>query len=168
MTELSLGLIGISHKAAPVAVREHLALPPQERSQFFAKARTSLDGLAVLSTCNRVEFYGHADGPGSVDEALHFLLDTSFDLSTAHPYLYRKQAGEVPRHLMRVACGLDSMVLGEPQILGQVSACLRSAETASLASPKLNAIFQAAVKAGKRARKKLRLDDFLSAWPQSR
>lgn len=160
MTDYSLGLIGISHKAAPLAVREHLALPPHARSQFFAKARASLNGLAVLSTCNRVEFYGHADGRGSADEALQFLLNTSFDLSSAHPYLYRKRAGEVPRHLMRVACGLDSMVLGEPQILGQVSACLRSAETASLASPKLNAIFQAAVKAGKRARKETALGRF--------
>ncbi len=160
MIDQSLGLVGLSYKSAPVHIRESLTLLPRQKSEFFDGARTVLDGLAVLSTCNRVEFYGHAKGSEHAAESLQSLLNHAFDLSAAQPYLYCKRTGEVPRHLMRVACGLESMVLGESQILGQVSESLLSSESASLASPELRTLFRAAVKAGKRVRKETALGQF--------
>ena len=160
MTNQSLGLVGLSYKAAPVHIRETLTLLPKQRSEFFAEARTFLDGLVVLSTCNRVEFYGHAKGSGYAMESLRSFLHNSFDLSASQSYLYYKQTEDVSRHLMRVACGLESMVLGESQILGQVNESLLSSEAALLASPELRTVFRAAVKAGKRARKETALGEF--------
>lgn len=160
MADPSLGLIGLSYKAAPVDIRESLTLLPQQKLDFFDAARASFDGLAVLSTCNRVEFYGHVSGSEPATDALQSLLCRSFDFSTAESYLYSKQTTDVVRHLMRVACGLDSMVLGESQILGQVHDCLQSSEAASLASPELTTVFKAAIKTGKRARSETALGKF--------
>ncbi len=160
MADPSLGLIGLSYRAAPVEIRESLTLLPQRKLEFFDAARISFDGLAVLSTCNRVEFYGHANGSEQATDALYTLLQRSFDLSAAESCLYWKQSQEVPRHLMRVACGLDSMVMGESQILGQVQDCLLDSEAASLASPALTTVFQAAIKTGRRARTETALGKF--------
>ncbi len=160
MADPSLGLIGLSYKAAPVEIRESLALLPQQKLDFFDAARASFDGLAVLSTCNRVEFYGHVHGSELATDALQSLLRRSFDFSTAEPYLYSKRTTDAVRHLMRVACGLDSMVLGESQILGQVYDCLQSSKAASLASPELTTLFKAAIKTGKRARSETALGKF--------
>jgi len=153
MIDQSLGFIGLHYKVAPVAIREGLTPLPKHKQNFFAEAKESLDGLVVLSTCNRVEFYGHARSNCSATDQLHSLLNQSFDISIAEGYFQKKQAQKVPQHLMRVACGIDSMVLGESQILGQVQESLRYSESASLISPELRTIFKAAVKAGKRARK---------------
>lgn len=151
MLDQSLGLVGLSYKTAPVKIRESFAPLPEQRLKFFAEARTSLDGFAILSTCNRIEFYGHRYGSGHASRALESLLHDRFNLELAEPYLYCKQSHDVSRHLMRVACGLDSMVLGESQILGQVSDCLLSSETASCVSPELSTVFRAAIQAGRRA-----------------
>ncbi len=161
MANQSLGLIGLSYKAAPVEIREQVVLLPQQQLSFYDDARTSLDGLAILSTCNRVEFYGHVnDRPECAMDALGSLLDRSFDLGPAQSYLYYRQSNDVSHHLMRVACGLDSMILGESQILGQVHDSLLSSESASLASVELRTVFKAAVKAGKRARAETALGKF--------
>jgi len=153
MIDQSLGLIGLSYKTASVQIRENLIVARKQKSVLFDDARVTLDGLAILSTCNRIEFYGHAKGSGCATESLQSLLSDSFDLSAVQPYLYYKQTEDVSRHLMRVACGLDSMVLGESQILGQVHESLLSSEAASLISPELRIVFKAAVKAGKRVHK---------------
>ncbi len=160
MADSSLGLIGLSYKAAPIEIRESLTLLPQQKLDFFDEARASFDGFAVLSTCNRVEFYGHVRGSESATDALDSLLRGSLDVSIAEPYLYSKQTSDAVRHLMRVACGLDSMVLGESQILGQVHDCLQTSETASLASPQLTTVFRAAIKTGKRVRTETALGKF--------
>lgn len=155
-----MGLIGLNYKVAPVEIREKLTLLPKQQPQFFDEAGSSLDGLVVLSTCNRVEFYGHSHEQGQATKRLQSLLHRTFDLTPVQSYLYQKQAQEVPHHLMRVACGLDSMILGESQILGQVQSSLFSAESASLASSELKTMFQAAVKAGRRARTETALGKF--------
>ncbi len=160
MVDHSLGLIGLHYKAAPVAIREQITPLPKQKLNFFAEARASLDGLVVLSTCNRVEFYGHAQGHVRATDQLYSLLDQSFDIAVANRYFHIKQAQDVPHHLMRVACGIDSMVLGESQILGQVQDSLQYSESASLISPELSTIFKAAIKAGKRARKDTDLGKF--------
>lgn len=130
-------------------IRESLTLMPQQKLRFFDTARASFEGLAILSTCNRVEFYGHVNESKRATNVLYSLLSHSFDLSIVEPYLYSKQTSEVPRHLMRVACGLDSMILGESQILGQVLESLLASEAAMLASTELSYVFKAAVKTGK-------------------
>jgi len=153
MTDHSIGLIGLHYKAAPVAIRETLTPLPKHKQNLFAEAKATLDGLVILSTCNRVEYYGHVRGESSATDRLLSLLNQSFDITPVEHYFHIKQSHEVPQHLMRVACGIDSMVLGESQILGQVQESLQYSETASLISPELSTIFKSAVKAGKRARK---------------
>jgi len=160
MIDQSLGFIGLHYKSSPVEIRESLTPLPQQKQKFFAHAKTSLDGLVVLSTCNRVEFYGHIIGSTSVTDQLYALLKQSFDITPAESYFQYKQSKNVPNHLMRVACGIDSMVLGESQILGQVQDSLQDSKTSSLASKELSTIFQAAVKAGKRARQETNLGKF--------
>ena len=161
MSNSSLGLIGLSYSATPVEIRESLNLLPQQKQKFWERARTSLDGLAILSTCNRVEFYGHLDREQKhAIEVLDLLLRDSFDLAPLESYLYHKESREAVHHLMRVACGLDSMILGESQILGQVNDSLVSSQSASLANQELMTIFQAAVKTGRRAHQETSLGKF--------
>jgi len=160
MIDQSIGLIGLHYKSTPVDIRERLNPLPQQKQTFLADARASLDGLVVLSTCNRVEFYGHVKGSTTATNQLYALLKHSFDIQVAEPFFEYKQAKEVPDHLMRVACGIDSMVLGESQILGQVQRSLQDSKTSSMATKELSTIFQSAVKAGKRARQETNLGTF--------
>ena len=160
MIDQSLGFIGLHYKSTPVEIRENLTPLPQYKQNFFSHARSLMDGLVVLSTCNRVEFYGHFKGSTSATDQLYALLKHCFDIRVAQSYFQYKPSSDIPNHLMRVACGIDSMVLGESQILGQVQSSLQDSETSSLASKELTTIFHAAVKAGKRVRQETNLGKF--------
>ena len=107
--------------------------------------------LAILSTCNRVEIYA-ASGEPAFDE-LESLLSEARDVSAGelHPFTYRLVDASAVDHLLHVAAGLDSLVLGEPQILGQVTDALELARGQGAAGPLLNRLFQTAIHAGKRA-----------------
>ncbi len=175
MTDNSLGLIGLSHKQAPVAIREQLSLQEPAAMQLLQCAQSVLCGFATLATCNRVEFYGHAMNQANACQVLWRLLGEVVDMDRIGPHLYDMSGEKAARHLARVASGLDSMVLGEPQILGQVAASLQTAEAHALASPLLGATFQAAIRAGKRARQETALGrkpvsvasvavDFMRRW----
>lgn len=157
--------IGISHRTAPVALRERLAFSAdQQRRVFFGDAagrlaaEHGLGELVILSTCNRTEIYAAASDVshrlGEVPEALMDLLvegrAVSRDRLLEHVYAYR--GIEAVRHLCRVAAGLDSMVLGESEILGQVTRGHETAAREGAAGPMLEAAFRAAVRAGRRAR----------------
>ena len=157
MTDPSFGLIGLSHKQAPVAVRERLSLLGPDAAHLMQRARSVLCGFATLATCNRVEFYGHAMDEANVCQVLKKLVGEVLDMDRMGPYMYELSGADAGRHLARVASGLDSMVLGESQILGQVAASLRTAETNAFASPLLVATFQTATRAGKRARQETAL-----------
>jgi glutamyl-tRNA reductase len=108
--------------------------------------------MIILSTCNRVELYAVAPGPAF--EALEAFLEETRGMPRADfsPFLYRLQNEETAAHLLRVAAGLDSLVLGEPQILGQVTEALAIARSQGTAGKILSRLFQTAIHAGKRAR----------------
>ncbi len=140
--------VGINHSTAPLTIRERFAFG----SDFKSSLPESLTGLIVLSTCNRVELYAvsHTKDFSSLEELLaqHGGVD-QFELSQ---YLYRHTDEVAAGHLMRVAAGLDSVVLGEPQILGQITRALESALAENTSTPLLTKLFQKAIHAGKRVR----------------
>jgi len=155
--------LGLSHHTAPLDVRERLAYASDALGNLLTRARgrlmsdTALEELVVLSTCNRVEVYAAArdkNDDGDPWIAVEDVLAESlgFDLGPVRPFLVRRRDEEAVRHLCRVAAGLESMVLGESEILGQVAEAQRLAAAAEVSGPTLTALFQAAVKAGKRAR----------------
>jgi glutamyl-tRNA reductase len=135
-----LALVGLSHHAAPVEVRERVALDPDEASGL-SLALAGEDGEAVcLSTCNRTELY--VAGPGAEDRAAEAL---GLDLEGV---LYRRADADAARHLFRVAAGLDSRVRGETEILGQV----RAAYALGAPGPLLDRLFREALRVGRKAR----------------
>ncbi|PBJ82742.1 glutamyl-tRNA reductase [Lysobacteraceae bacterium NML93-0399] len=158
---MSLFALGINHQTAPVALRERVAFG----GDTLGAALTQLRGLpgvrevALLSTCNRTEVYAVADD----DTALAHWLSThpGDDAAVAggslQAYLYRHRDADAVRHLFRVATGLDSLVLGEPQILGQVKQAWASARAAGVLGGELDRVFQHAFVTAKRARSETRI-----------
>lgn len=142
-------LVGVSHHSAPLAMRERLAFDPAQRDALLAELAPELPEAAAIVTCNRTELYGlGAAGPALAALARHAGL-TSAELT---PYVERECGAAAARHLFRVAAGLDSLVLGEPQILGQVRAAIEAARAAGRGGPVLERLFNRAIVAGKRAR----------------
>jgi len=137
--------VGMSHHTAPISVRERMALDEVGVRELLGRLRT--DGICregmVLSTCNRVEIYSVADSLAQVREYLPRAEDR---------YLFWHQGQEAVRHLFRVASSLDSMVVGEPQILGQVRDAVRVAEEAASLGPLLRPLTQRTLSVAKRVR----------------
>lgn len=134
-------LAGVDHHRATVAVRERFAVEPVTE----ALARAPFDETLILSTCNRHEVYAVTDDPAQVARRL-----PGADLNLA--------AGlDVAEHAFRVAAGLESVVLGEPQILTQVRQAFKAARAAGTLGPMLTALFQRAINVGKRARAETRI-----------
>lgn len=149
--------LGINHETAPVAVRERVAFADEALPRALAalQAMPQVHEVALLSTCNRTELYAIADDGG---EALGDWLATHpGDASGLHAYLYRYTDGDAARHLFRVATGLDSLVLGEPQILGQVKQAWVAARSAGTLGNRLDRLFQHAFSTAKRARTDTRI-----------
>ena len=151
-----LHVLGINHQTAPVSVRERVAfaesvLPATLRE---LKALPGLHEVALLSTCNRTELYAIADEPGTLSDWLATHPDGSPDL---HAYLYQHADEDAARHLFRVATGLDSLVLGEPQILGQVKQAWATARASGTLGNRLDRLFQHAFTTAKRARTETRI-----------
>jgi len=147
-------VVGLNHETASVAVREALAFPKERLPEALARIRAEagLDEAMILSTCNRVEVYGRAQEP--VGPAVAAFLARFHDrpLEELQPHLYRLEGEEAVRHAFRVAASLDSMVLGEPQILGQVKEAYEAAEHAGSLGSVLNALRNRSVAAARRAR----------------
>lgn len=152
-------LVGVSHKTAPLAVRERLVISRERIPDALARLRSEV-GLAeamVLSTCNRIELYGRIDGRpvdgDPVESLAQFLADTG-DVPPAEvrAAVYRLVGEAAVRHAFRVVSSLDSMVLGEPQILGQVKDAYHAADEAGALGSSLNALRNRSLAAAKRAR----------------
>ncbi len=128
---MTLALIGINHKTAPIELRERIAISREELPET-TRALADVPGVSecmIVSTCNRVELLAVLDSPNiespnnaSTDTDLASFLHRQFGLDPAllAPHIYRHYDQDAVRHLFRVAASLDSMVVGEPQILGQV------------------------------------------------
>ncbi len=149
--------IGLNHTSAPVHLRERLAFGEEQVRASLARLScghiaSSLSELVILSTCNRIEIYA-ASNNLAFAELEAFLSDVrGVPVDEISPHLYRFHDLEAVDHLFTVAAGLDSLVIGEPQILGQVTRALELARGQNTTGPVLNRLFQAAIHAGKRAR----------------
>ena len=147
--------LGLNHRTAPVEIRERLAFPENDQPSALVRLVRDyeLSEAAILSTCNRSELYLAADGDSGLDEARRFLAENQgVDVATLDSHFYQLSDSEAAIHLFRVASGIDSLVLGESQILSQVRQTLETAQQNGSARLLLNELFQRSLRVGKRAR----------------
>jgi glutamyl-tRNA reductase len=139
---MSLYTLGLNHATAPLDVREQVAFAPEALGMALRDllARPKVREAAILSTCNRTELYVHGPEPQPVVDWLEEFHRVP--RNTLAPYIYTLPREKAVRHAFRVASGLDSMVLGEPQILGQMKQAVRHAEAAGTLGLVLNRLFQ--------------------------
>jgi glutamyl-tRNA reductase len=154
---MSLFVRGINHQTAPVSLRERVAFSSDAVPAALdaLRALPSVHEVALLSTCNRTELYAVTDDNG--DALADWLASHPDDAGDLHAYLYRHENADAVRHLFRVATGLDSLVLGEPQILGQVKDAWATARNAGSLGNQLDRLFQQAFATAKRARTDTRI-----------
>jgi glutamyl-tRNA reductase len=151
---MPLVLVGTSYQRAPVELRELLAYDPDLRRDALGRLSTDGAEAAVLSTCNRTEVYGVNPEPRELEERIYGELAGLSGLSHSElaPALYTVTDEAAAVHLFRVAAGLDSMVPGEAQILGQVREAYEAAREKKTAGPTLHRLFRQALRVGKRVR----------------
>jgi glutamyl-tRNA reductase len=151
---MSLLALGLNHKTAPVDIRERITFGPDIIVGALRSLRElpGVEEAVIISTCNRTEIYCGTSG-AERDHLGQWLSEFhGLELETISPYLYHHEGKEGVRHLLRVACGLDSMVLGEPQILGQVKAAYQTANDASATGKLLGKLFQHSFSVAKQVR----------------
>jgi glutamyl-tRNA reductase len=153
---MDLVVVGMNHRTAPLDVRERVAFTEEEIRSVLERAKQgeTLAEAILLSTCNRTEFYGLSNDNGAAEMYIRELIarQKNIDLA-AHPgYAYTLTQAESVRHLLRVAAGLDSLVLGESQILGQVRRAHELSLETRACGHVLNRILQSAILVGKRVR----------------
>lgn len=144
---MPLFLIGLNHETAPIEVRERYAFVGTALEQELQRlaAQTGIQEASVISTCNRSEWLLVADEHNAVKQAMGNSL-------LAQEYIYQHQDKDAALHLLQVACGLNSLVLGEPQILGQCKQALETAQTQQTAGPQVTHLFEHAFHTAKRVR----------------
>jgi glutamyl-tRNA reductase len=154
---MTLAFVGGTHRTVPLALRERLAFSAEQAAEALTRFRERFPGRegVLLSTCNRVEFYAagaEADGPPPPpDQLVSFLAECrGIDASLLTPVLAGDLDEAVVRHLFSVAAGLDSMVLGEPQIVAQVKQAWSLAQESRTSGPLTGEMFQAALRTAKR------------------
>ena len=152
---MHISLVGINHRTAPIAIREKLAISAEKLYDSLSLLHSYIPQGIVLSTCNRTEVYTtdryhHHAHEASINFFKNHLNMPELDLSQ---YIYVSNDREVVEHLFRVASGLDSMIIGEFEVLGQVRHALGVAEKAEMLNLPLRHVFQSAVRTGRRVRK---------------
>lgn len=154
--------IGVNHRTAPVEVRERLSFVGHSLKDSLESLRSypAVEGCVILSTCNRTEIYA---ATRELDNSLNAVRDyfsqrSGVDISQIKNYTYVYTLHDAIRHLFRVAAGLDSMLLGETQILGQVRTAYQSACAGGVTNGVLNTLFQQAITVGKRVRRETGID----------
>ena len=149
---MSFFALGVNHQTASVELREQVAFNPEKLKELLLEQShdQTLNDMVVVSTCNRTEVYAMAE---NADMVLEWLAEKNgIDVNQLSHHVYRHENAEAVTHLMRVASGLDSLMLGEPQIMGQVKSALNISKESSVVSPNLNRIFEYAFYAAKRVR----------------
>jgi glutamyl-tRNA reductase len=159
---MSLLVVGLSHRSAPVSLLERASLSADDQvklAQDTVAAEPATEA-AVLATCNRIELYADVDKFHAGVAELSTLLaqHSGVGLEELTPYLYVHYEDRAVHHLFSVACGLDSMVVGEGQILGQIKDSLARAQELHTAGRLLNDLFQQALRVGKRAHSETGID----------
>ncbi|MFI6341263.1 glutamyl-tRNA reductase [Streptomyces sp. NPDC050535] len=159
---MSLLVVGLSHRSAPVSVLERAALSADAQVKLLQDtlAAEPATEAAVLATCNRIELYADVDKFHAGVAELSTLLaqHSGVGLEELTPYLYVHYEDRAVHHLFSVACGLDSMVVGEGQILGQIKDALATGQELRTAGRLLNDLFQQALRVGKRAHSETGID----------
>ncbi|MFF2655238.1 glutamyl-tRNA reductase [Streptomyces sp. NPDC058045] len=159
---MSLLVVGLSHRSAPVSVLERAALHADAQAKLLQDtvAAEPAAEAALLATCNRIELYADVDKFHAGVAELSTLLaqHSGVGLEELTPYLYVHYEDRAVHHLFSVACGLDSMVVGEGQILGQIKDALATAQDQHSAGRLLNDLFQQALRVGKRAHSETGID----------
>jgi glutamyl-tRNA reductase len=151
---VNVALLGISHASAPMDVLERIALSDDQIATLVAELSDSdsCGSVYALSTCNRMEFYVEL-GDGAVAELPELVArHTGLSPADVESYVYQRDGADAVHHLFSVASGLDSIVLGEDQILGQVKDALDRSRRLSPTGPVINQLVQSAIRVGKRAR----------------
>ncbi|HEX4329823.1 MAG TPA: glutamyl-tRNA reductase [Burkholderiales bacterium] len=152
---MHLAAFGLNHQTAPLQLRERVVFGVESvhaALKEFLERRYAREA-AILSTCNRTEIYCAADDRNALPEAVRWLADYHhIDPGSLAPHLYTLDAESAVRHAFRVAAGLDSMVLGEPQILGQMKEAAKSAENAGAMGTYLHQLFQRSFAVAKEVR----------------
>lgn len=155
-------VVGLNHKTAPVEVREKFSFSQRSipKSLNLLKQKQSIEGGVILSTCNRTEIYvATTEVEAALSGIYEFISKISNQpLSEIRDYLYSYVFYDAVRHLFRVASGLDSMILGETQILGQVRQAYEWARENGATNSVLNTLFQQAISVGKKVRTQTKID----------
>jgi glutamyl-tRNA reductase len=151
----ALHIVGLSHRTAPLELREALAFPRDAIAAALRRVREEAGATEsmILSTCNRVEVYARSERADATEAIESFLCGFhGREAAAVTPVLYRLSGADAVLHAFRVASSLDSMVIGEPQILGQVREAYHAAEAAGTLGPTLGALRNRSVAAARRAR----------------
>jgi glutamyl-tRNA reductase len=162
---MTLLAVGINYNTAPIAIRERLAFPAEILHNTLKNLWNiqEINEAAILSTCNRTEFYFQAENDDQTP-LINWIADTkNLNPADFSPYLYSHKDSQSIRHMFRVACGLDSMILGEPQILGQMKSAYHAAYQAGTLGRNLSKLFQHTFSAAK----KVRTDTAIGSSPVS-
>ncbi len=154
---MNIIVVGLSHRTAPVELRERLAVTEARLPEALAQLKRwpGINEGVILSTCNRVELYAVVtDTELGLESLSEYLVTIAADVSPdqVEPHLYRLDGADAVRHLFRVAASLDSMVIGEPQILGQVKEAFDAALAGKSTGVVLNKVVKKAISVGKRVR----------------
>ena len=152
---MRINLVGINHRTAPIDIREKVAVSADMFHHSLSLLRSHIPQGVILSTCNRTEIYTvDGDGQHAKEASLDFLR-AQLDIPHARllRYVYILEDTKAVEHLFHVACGLDSMIVGEYEVLGQVGHALEVAEKAKMVELPLRYVFQSAIRTGRRARK---------------
>ena len=153
--------LGLSHMTAPLEIRERVAFTKDELPGALRSLSDTFGDVVILSTCNRTEVYSTTpDGKTPKDELVSFLAqktDLSTDSLSGYMYFYEQE--DAIRHLFRVAAGLDSMILGESQILGQVRDAYSNAVAQGCARGVISKVFHHGMRVGKKARTETRIGE---------
>lgn len=150
---MSLISIGLNHNSAPLAIREAVSFAGEQLREGLSGLKTlDIEEGAILSTCNRTEVYAVAE-PGATENLAQWLSRSgNIAASDLLPHLYQHNDNQTVRHSFRVAAGLDSMVLGEPQILGQMKQAIAEARATDSVGPLLSRMFENAFSVAKQVR----------------
>ena len=159
---MQLLVIGLNHKTAPVAMREQLAFAAEDLPIALESLKAITQGAVILSTCNRTEIYALApEGQtltGTMSQVIEWLAAfKNTPMQKIAPHLYQYQNNHALLHWVRVASGLDSMILGEPQILGQIKQAVRQSRAKEAISSKLSWVIQQVFAAAKQVRNETRV-----------
>jgi glutamyl-tRNA reductase len=150
-----IAILSVNHTQAPVAIRERVAFAPNQLADELQKLKNTAGVLAcaILSTCNRSEIYAIIEGENSKEILSNYLSIThQIPRSEIDPYLIYFEADKALEHICNVACGLDSLVLGEPQILGQLKDAYHIAKQVKTLNKKLEKLFQHTFSTAKKVR----------------